>query len=70
MRLKTFGLTAGVIFLSIALLHALRLIFGWQAVIGGWEVPTWVSWLALVIAAYLGYEGIRLGRETKIFYKS
>jgi hypothetical protein len=57
---KSFCLVAGIIFTIIALLHLLRVIYDWDAVIGGWPVPRWISWLALVIAGYLGYEGLRL----------
>lgn len=64
MNQKTFSLTAGAIFTAIAVLHLLRLFFGWEAIIGGWPVPTWISWLALVIAGYLAFEGIRFGRKS------
>jgi len=57
---KSFCLVAGIIFMIIALLHLLRVIYDWGAVIGGWPVPKWISWLALVIVGYLGYEGLRL----------
>jgi hypothetical protein len=62
---KAFSVTAGAIFFTIALLHAVRLLYGWEAVIGGLEVPTWVSWLALVISAYLSYAGLSLGRRSR-----
>ena len=60
---KSFSITAGGIFLVIALLHAVRIFYGWEAVVGGLPVPTWVSWTALVISAYLSYAGLRLGRR-------
>jgi len=60
---QTFASVGGVIFLLIALLHLLRIVFGWHAEIAGWQVPTWISWGALIIAAYLGYEGIRLSKK-------
>ena len=60
MTQKTFTLTAGVIFALVAVLHLLRLMFGWQAVIGGWDVPTWVSCLALVLSGYLAYSSFKL----------
>ena len=47
----------------IALLHLLRIIYRWKVVIGPWAAPDWISWIALVIAGYLGYEGIRLARR-------
>lgn len=64
MSQKTFSLTAGVIFSLIALLHVLRLVFGWEAIIGGWAVPTWLSWVAMLIAGYLSYQGFRLSRKS------
>lgn len=63
MRQTTYAATSGVIFSVIALLHLARLIFGWEAIIGGWPVPTWVSVVALIVAAYLGYEGLKLSRK-------
>lgn len=61
---KSFSVTSGVIFFTVALLHAVRILYGWEAVIGGLEVPTWVSWIALVISAYLSYAGLSLGRQS------
>ena len=63
MKPRTYALTTGLIFLIIALLHLARLIFGWEAIIGGWAVPNWVSVVALLVAAYLGYEGLKLTRK-------
>ncbi len=50
-----------MIFLIIALLHAVRIFYGWEAVIGGLVAPKWVSWIALAISAYLAYAGFSLG---------
>ncbi|MGH7766351.1 MAG: hypothetical protein ACREQP_02760 [Candidatus Binatia bacterium] len=52
--------TAGAIFLLIAALHLLRLVFGWDAVFAGWVVPHWASVVALVVSGYLAYEGFKL----------
>jgi hypothetical protein len=57
---KTFAVTAGTIFSIVAVLHALRLLLGWDAVIGGWPVPMWLSWLALPIAGYLAYTAFKI----------
>ena len=64
MTQRTFSKVAGVIFLLIAILHALRLAYGWPAVIGGWAVPMWLSWAALIIAGYLAYQGFRLSKRS------
>ena len=63
MKPKTYASTAGIIFSVIALLHLARLVFGWEAVIGNWSVPAWVSVAALLIAGYLGYAGLKLSRR-------
>jgi len=62
MSQKTFCLTAGVIFGMIAVLHLLRLVFGWAAQIGGWVAPGWISIVALLVAGFLAYEGLRLSK--------
>jgi hypothetical protein len=63
MNRKTFSVVASVIFLLIALGHALRLVFGWHAVVNIWAVPMWASWVALVISLYLASEGLSLARK-------
>jgi len=52
MTQRTFSLITAILFLLIALLHALRLLRGWQVTIGDIVVPLWVSWIGLAIAGY------------------
>lgn len=63
MTQRTFCLMTAVLFSLIALLHAVRLLRGWQVTINGAVVPIWISWIGLAIAAYLAYEGLRLARK-------
>ena len=58
MSQKTFTLTAGVVFLLIALGHLLRIVLGATFVIEGIPVPMWVSGLAVVVIGYLAYQGL------------
>lgn len=60
---KSFSTVVGVVFSLIALLHLLRAVYGWEAVIGGWPVPLWASWVALVAALYLAYNALSLARK-------
>lgn len=60
MNQKSFYNITLIIFLLIALLHILRLAYGWSAIIAGFEIPLWVSGLATVISAYLAYSAFRL----------
>lgn len=57
MSFKSYSLLTSVIFLLIGVLHLARIIQGWSAEIGGWLVPMWLSWVALILAGYLGYTG-------------
>lgn len=59
MNHKTYMTVSTAIFGLLALLHLARILFGWDAVIGGWLVPMWVSWVALVIGGYLAYTGYK-----------
>ena len=46
MQQTAYNTITAVLFLVVALLHLLRVIFGWSAQIGGVTVPMWASWLA------------------------
>jgi hypothetical protein len=43
--------------LVVAIMHLLRIIFGWQVEIGGLSIPFWVSWLGVLVAGALAYFG-------------
>jgi len=60
---KAYIITTAIFFLVIAFLHLLRLIIGWEIVMEGWAVPRWLNFVALVVAGYLAYEGLRLSRK-------
>jgi hypothetical protein len=60
MKQRTFTIIASVIFGVVALFHVLRIFLGWPAVIGGWTVPMWVSWIGVIVAGDLSYFGINL----------
>jgi hypothetical protein len=54
---------SGVIFDLVFLLHLLRIIFGWRADVGEFEVPMWISWISLLVAAYLAISAYLLLRR-------
>ena len=45
------------LFLVVAIMHLLRIIFGWQVEIGGLSISFWVSWLGVLVAGALAYLG-------------
>lgn len=59
---KPFTMLAVLVFILVALLHLLRLVFGWEVTINGAVVPTWPSIAGLLIAAGLA---AGLWRESK-----
>lgn len=61
---KNFSLVVGLIFLLVAVMHFLRLTFKWEVALNGWSVPMWLSAVALLIAAYLAFEGLMFGRRS------
>lgn len=56
---KYFTITA-IIFLIIALLHLFRIIYGIEAVFGGWNVPLYFSWIGFIVAGFLSFSGFKL----------
>jgi hypothetical protein len=63
MNQGAFVLLTSSIFALIALLHALRLIYGWNVTIGEWTVPVWVSAVGFLVAGYLALQGLLLKRK-------
>lgn len=59
MSQKAFSLVAGLIFLLVAVAHLLRLLLRWSVVLNGWTVPMWLSAIALVVAGFLAFDGLR-----------
>ena len=45
--------TSGAVFAVVAVAHVVRLITGFEIVVGGVIVPVWVSFLGVLIAALL-----------------
>ncbi len=62
MSQRSYTITAGVIFLLIALGHLLRIVFGVSFVVQGIPIPIWASVVAVIAIGYLAYEGLRLGK--------
>lgn len=56
---RSYNTLTAAIFGVIAVLHLLRIAFGWSAELAGWNVPQWLSWLALVVAGALAWAGFR-----------
>ena len=60
MTSRVFARITGAVFSLVAVLHLLRLLFKWSAVIGGWTVPMWISWIGIALAGALAYAASRV----------
>ena len=55
MSQKTALKVGAVLFGIIGFLHILRLVNKWDAAIGGWNVPLWLSVVAVAVSIGLSY---------------
>ena len=53
-----FAITSAV-FLCGAVLHGLRVVYGFDMVYNGWVVPMWISWVATIVAFVLAFHSVR-----------
>lgn len=53
--MKPFTNVAIAIFILIAVLHLLRLIYGWEVTLNSVVIPMWVSVMGLLIPGVLAY---------------
>ncbi len=55
LRERTLLFALGTLLALVALAHWTRVAFGMDLVLGGWLVPVWLSWVAMVATTYLSY---------------
>ena len=48
-----YVVVSGVLFGVIAVVQAVRALNQWPAQVGGFDIPVWVSWVAMVVAGSL-----------------
>lgn len=61
---KGVGLyAAAIIFGIVAVVHLIRLLMGFQVVIGTWSAPLWVSGAAVVVSGGLAVWLVQLARD-------
>lgn len=66
MSQKHYFLITSTIFSIIAVLHGLRLFYGWPVTFAEWVIPVWWSWFGLAIAGFLAYIGCKFSREKTV----
>lgn len=63
MSKQTYYYVVAGVFFIVGILHLVRSLNGWDLAIGGMVIPTWVSYLVVAMAGYLGYCGYRFGKR-------
>lgn len=61
MKPKDYFLFSAIVFFVVFAVHGMRVLYGWEAMLGTWQIPMWVSWVALIVGAILAYSGFKLG---------
>lgn len=62
MKQKTYTKVSGVIFGVVAIVHLIRVLSGWQFMIGSYDVPAVLSIVAFVVLGYLAYSAYKLSK--------
>lgn len=55
----------GIIFLFVAIVHLVRIAFGFPLALGTVVVPMWVSWVGVIVAGYLSYASFHFSLRKK-----
>jgi len=58
-------LIAGIVFTIVAIGHFMRLMFNIDLILGDFEIPQWLSWLGILITAYLAYSCLHFRRHMR-----
>jgi hypothetical protein len=62
---RTLLLATGTIFLCVAVLHFLRLVFSLPLALGDFMIPLWLSWLGFAITLYFAYSNFHYALHSR-----
>jgi hypothetical protein len=62
--MRAYVWISGLLFGAIAVVHILRVAYGWPVQVGGWTVPLDASWIAAVVTAALCAWALALARRS------
>ena len=54
---KRYYAIVSTLFLIVSLLHFVRIINGWDLILGDHVIPVWMSWVVVVLLGYLAGRG-------------
>jgi hypothetical protein len=65
MKERMYLTVAGAIFTVVTLAHLSRVLYAGDLSIFGWEVPIFLSWICVAVAAYLSYSSFYFAARAK-----
>ncbi|HEY9583772.1 MAG TPA: hypothetical protein VJI66_02310 [Candidatus Paceibacterota bacterium] len=63
MTKKDFLSIVSALFLIIGIIHLIRIVSGWDVQVGDLMIPVWASWVGVIVAFYLSFQGFKLRKE-------
>jgi hypothetical protein len=63
--LNTHLLSSSLLFLVVGIGHLLRIIMGWDLIVGGWAAPIWLSVLAVILTLGFAFSGLNEMKRLK-----
>jgi hypothetical protein len=62
---KIYYRVSGTVFAIVSLTHLARVVLGWDIVVGIYNIPSWLSLIAVVVSGYLSYSAFKLAEVLK-----
>ncbi|HEU5114361.1 MAG TPA: hypothetical protein VFT82_01185 [Candidatus Paceibacterota bacterium] len=62
---KTYFVIVGLITGAVSVIHLVRIITGFGAVVNNWAVPLWVSWIGFLVTAFVSYASFRFAKTAR-----
>jgi hypothetical protein len=60
---KQYVQISSLVFAALAVLHLARLLLGWDANVADWDVPRLLSFVVVIVAGYLAYQGMQAAKR-------
>lgn len=58
-----FFFTVTITFVTVAILHFLRLTFELDVSIGSWSIPGWFSGIIIIFSVFMAYWSLKINRK-------
>lgn len=63
MDTKTYVRITGALFAVLAVVHVVRLFYGWGISVNDTAIPLWVSWFGIALTGFFSYSSFMLQKK-------